>query len=199
MTGVRIYLITDPGIDDVPGAVEQALAAVPHGAAAVQLRDRLASGRQLLAAARRLAPVCRAAGAPLLINDRADVALAVGAGVHLRRDSASAAEVRGLGIERVGMSTHSIGEVKQAAASGCDFVVFGPVFATPGKGEPVGLDALSSAVGQGIPVYALGGVDGSNAASCLRAGAAGVACIRAVLGAARPGQAARALAKEVLS
>jgi thiamine-phosphate pyrophosphorylase len=193
VAGFRILLIADTA-RAAAGVVEWALRALPPGSAAVQLRDREASGRTLWAAADRLAAVMRRVDARLSINDRADVALAVGAdGVHLGRGSASVAECRAQGIATVGVSTHSIDEVRQAATDGADYVVFGPVFETPGKGPPLGLAALERASAVGVPVFALGGVDEGNAAACVRAGAAGVACIRAVLDVADPGSAARRL------
>jgi thiamine-phosphate pyrophosphorylase len=195
--GFRILLIADTA-RAAAGAVDRALRALPAGAAAVQLRDRAASGWTLWAAADRLAAVRRRVDARLLINDRADVALAVGAdGIHLPRHGASVAECRALGIATVGVSTHAIDEVREAARDGADYVVFGPVFETPGKGPPLGLAALERAAALGVPVFALGGVDARNAAACLRAGAAGVACIRAVLDAADPGSAARRLFEAV--
>jgi thiamine-phosphate pyrophosphorylase len=91
----------------------------------------------------------------------------------------------------VSASTHEAAEI--AGAAGADFVVFGPVFPSPGKGPPRGLDELRAAVaGAGVPVFALGGVDENNALSVAACGA-GVACIRAVLGAADPAAAARGL------
>jgi len=199
MATARIHLITDPAIPDPCRAVQEALRELAPGAASVQLRDRRARGADLLGIALRLREICRARGAQLLVNDRMDVALAAGAdGVHLRRDSSSVGEARAFGL-RVGVSTHSVDEVRAAAAEGADYVVFGPVFGTPGKGEPLGLDELARACAQRVPVYALGGVDARNAAGCMRAGATGVACIRAVLQSGDVAGAARLLAGAVFS
>jgi thiamine-phosphate pyrophosphorylase len=108
----------------------------------------------------------------ILINSRADVALATGAdGVHLPSD-APQQTLKGLIVAR---SCHTLEEVKGTKA---DFVCFGPVFDSPGKGSPTGLDLLKSACELGKPVYALGGVNWDNAAACLDAGAAGIAGIR---------------------
>ncbi len=110
----------------------------------------------------------------VLVNSRSDVALATGAdGVHLPAN-APAQVLPGL---LVGRSCHSVEEIRSAAAS-ADFVTFGPVFHTPGKGEALGLKALAAACRQGKPVYALGGVDWENAESCLASGAHGIAGIR---------------------
>ncbi|MFL6465835.1 MAG: thiamine phosphate synthase [Bryobacteraceae bacterium] len=108
----------------------------------------------------------------ILINSRADIALATGAdGVHLPSD----APAQTLGRLLVFRSCHTLEEVKQAQS---DFVTFGPVFDTPSKGKGVGLDALRDACRLGKPVFALGGVDWDNAADCMEAGAKGIAGIR---------------------
>ena len=108
----------------------------------------------------------------ILVNTRADVALATNAdGVHLPA-AAPRESLKGLLVAR---SCHTLQEVKAAEA---DLVTFGPVFESPGKGQAVGLGALQAACGFGKPVFALGGVSWENAAECMRAGAAGVAGIR---------------------
>src|SRR5439155_19107579 len=95
---------------------------------------------------------------------------------------------------RIGMSTHSRAEVMSAAEAGADFVVFGPVFATPSKPNFVtGLAQLAQVVGLGIPVVALGGIEPKNARSCVIAGAVGVACIRSVMSATKISQTVSAL------
>jgi thiamine-phosphate pyrophosphorylase len=173
----RVYVIVD-----VAGA--RALADLRvRASVAVQLRDRAASGRALLTAATHL----REAGHRVYVNDRVDVALAAACeGVHLRTRSVGVAEARTLaaGRLRVAVSLHSIDEVTAARAAGADFCVFGPVFETPGAGKspPVGLAQLGAAAGvasPALPVLALGGVNVANAASCLAAGAQGLAAIRA--------------------
>jgi thiamine-phosphate pyrophosphorylase len=108
----------------------------------------------------------------IFINSRADLALATGAdGVHLPSD-APQQTLPGLLVFR---SCHTLDEVK---SSNADFVTFGPVFETPGKSEPVGLDTLRAACRLGKPVYALGGVNWDNAVDCMHAGAEGIAGIR---------------------
>lgn len=110
--------------------------------------------------------------AKILINSRADIALATGAdGVHLASD-APRETLRGLLTAR---SCHTLDEIRSAHAN---FVTFGPVFDSPGKATPVGLDALRAACRLGKPVFALGGVNWENAAECMHAGAEGVAGIR---------------------
>jgi len=108
----------------------------------------------------------------ILINTRADVAKATGAdGVHLP----AAAPRETLPGLLVGRSCHTIEEVQTAKA---DLVTFGPVFSSPGKGDPTGLDVLAQACRCGKPIYALGGITWENAADCMQAGATGIAGIR---------------------
>lgn len=108
----------------------------------------------------------------ILVNGRSDIAWAAGAdGVHLPA-SAPEAVLPGL---LVGRSCHSLDEVRKAQA---DFVTFGPIFSSPGKGPPLGVASLREAANLGKPVYALGGVNWDNGDECIRQGAIGVAGIR---------------------
>ena len=190
----RIYLITDAAFARF---LPVALAALPAGAALVQLRDKSLPARELLRLARALLPICRAHQAKLLVNDRGDIALAASAdGVHLPADGLAVPEARALlgPSALVGVSCHTADEVARAGSSGASFCVFGPVWETPGKGPPRGVAALAAAArASSIPLFALGGVDARSAPLALAAGAHGVACIRAVLAAVDPGAAARAL------
>jgi thiamine-phosphate pyrophosphorylase len=193
----RLYLITDRNLapdGDLPAALAAPLAA---GVRLVQLREKDLSARDLLALARAVKARTDAAGASLLINDRADVARAVGAaGVHLTSADPPIAEVRAwLGpTALIGASTHSPEEAAAAGTQGASFVTFGPVYDTPSKrgmGAPVGTKALAGAVRvAGVPVFALGGVDAARLPEVRDAGAHGIAVIRAVLGEPDPGAAA---------
>jgi thiamine-phosphate pyrophosphorylase len=108
----------------------------------------------------------------IFVNSRADLALATGAdGVHLPSD-APQQTLPGLLVFR---SCHTLDEVRTSSA---DFVTFGPVFDTPGKGPAVGLDMLKAACQLGKPVFALGGVNWDNAVDCISGGAEGIAGIR---------------------
>ena len=200
----RLYLVTDRHATagrPLVAVVRDALAgtAGARGAVAVQLREKDLGGRDLATLARELREVTRAAGAGLYINDRIDVALAVDAdGVHLGGRSLGPADVARVapGLA-VALSTHTRAEVEAAAQSpNVRFAVFGPIWDTPSKrpyGPPLGLDALRDAATVGLPLVALGGVTAARVAACLAAGAAGVACIRAVSEAADPAAALRAL------
>jgi len=156
----------------------RALAAA--GVGAVQLREKDLDDRALY----ELACRARAALRPplrVLVNGRVDVALAAGAdGVHLPADGLPVAALRarfGPGV-LIGRSAHRLPEVESARDAGADYVTFGPVYETPGKGAPVGLGELARAAAAGIPVYALGGVTLERFGELAGAGVAGVAAIR---------------------
>ncbi len=123
-----------------------------------------------------------APGVRVLVNDRADIAIACGcAGVHLRADSISPIEIRRIAPDGfvISVACHSIEDVLRADAEGADLALLAPIFASPGKGKPLGLDYLAEAAqAVRIPVLALGGVTFENAAQCVAAGARGVAGIR---------------------
>jgi thiamine-phosphate pyrophosphorylase len=197
----RLYLITDRTlVPDLPAAVARALAGIPPGAAAVQLREKDLTTRALFELALALRPICRSRHAPLLVNDRLDVALAAGLdGVHLGGGSVEVADARRLlGDRLVGVSSHS--ETQLSAWAGADFSTFGPAYFTPSKaryGAPVGLAALAAAARTGVPLFALGGVDAARAPEAIRAGARGVAAIRAWLAAPDPAEATAALYEAV--
>jgi thiamine-phosphate pyrophosphorylase len=196
-----VHLVSDRRLaPDLPGRVRAALAGLAPGRAAVHLREKDLGGRELLALARALAAVCRAAGQLLLVNDRVDVALAAAAdGVHLPAAGIPPADARrllGPGA-LVGVSCHSADDVRRARDAGASFATFGPIHDTPSKrryGAPVGLEALRAAAALGFPLVALGGLDAARAPAAFAAGAAGVAAIRAWLEAADPAAAVRALA-----
>jgi thiamine-phosphate pyrophosphorylase len=138
----------------------------------IQVREKDLTARQLFEFTLAVLEVRANRAAKIFVNTRADVALAAGAdGVHLPA-AAPRETPPGLLMAR---SCHTLDEVRLA---GADFVTFGPVFATPGKGGPVGLEALAEACRCGVPVYALGGVNWDNAEACVKAGAAGIAGIR---------------------
>jgi len=170
----------------------------------IQIREKDLSGGALgelvREAMRRVLPTCR-----ILVNDRLDVAWSTGgAGVHLGEQSVPVAEARRFLRERpgggafvVGVSTHSLDAALKAQEGGADYVMFGPVFATPSKakfGAPQGVARLAEVSAQvTIPVIAIGGITQENAQECVRAGASGIAAIRLFQDAADVGVAVRAL------
>ena len=148
----------------------------------IQVRERDVEGRRLLALADRLARRTRGTRTRLVVNDRADVAVAAGLdGVHLRADGPAVSRVRSLGPHGwlVGRSVHGLDEVR--AQSAADYLLFGTMFPTGSKppGTPVqGADALSAAVrATSVPVVAIGGITAARARVCFETGAAGVAAI----------------------
>ncbi len=186
-----VYLVSDrhqTGGRPLGPLIQQAVKA---GIRAVQLRERDLSTRPLLALAEELQGHTRASGAALFVNDRGDLAMALGAeGVHLRSDSMPVGAARKLlGPERlIGVSTHSVEEVVKAEGEGADFAVLGPVYETSSKlayGSPLGLGPIEQAARRcRIPVFAIGGLTASRAREVRLAGAFGVAVISSILGAA---------------
>jgi thiamine-phosphate pyrophosphorylase len=196
----RVYLITDRKLCPGGEILETVERALDGGVLAVQLREKDLLGRELFRLAERMRKLTEGYGARLLINDRADVALGVGAdGVHLGVLSIPPREARRfLGPRAViGCSAHNAEELREAEEGGADFVTFGPVYPTPSKGPfgpPVGIPALASACRTaGIPVFALGGVGPGNLEEVLRAGSFGIALISGIVAAADPRAAAAAL------
>jgi thiamine-phosphate pyrophosphorylase len=195
-----VHLITDRALRaDLVAHARAALSGLPPGRAAVQLREKDLGGRELLALARALLPVCRAAGQRLVVNDRLDVAIAAGAdGVHLPAAGVPAADARrllGPGA-LVGVSCHSAAEAARARDGGASYATVSPVYDTPSKrryGAPVGLEVLAEASRLGLPVVALGGVTAARVTEVRAAGAHGVAVLRAWLEADDPSAAVHAL------
>lgn len=200
----RVLLITDRRQargGDLEATVE---AALEGGIRAVMLREKDLPGREQFRMAERLRLLTDRFRARFLINDRADIARAVGAdGVHLGVRSIRPAAARTLlGPDAlVGCSTHSLGELRTAAAGGADYVTFGPVYATPSKaayGPPVGTEALSRACRESpVPVFALGGVGAGQVRETRRSGAFGIALISGVMAAPDPMAAAGELCRRV--
>ena len=165
-----------------PAAVA-ALVAIGGADVALLLREPGIAATDLTRWADSLLPVCRSAGALLLVHGSAEVALQTGAdGGHLP-EGGSIEDARSLlgAMAWVGASRHDEAGVRAGAAAGADYLTLSPVFASPLKGEPLGLARFSAITrASDVPIVALGGVTASNAAACRLAGAAAVAAIRAV-------------------
>ncbi len=165
--------------------VERLREAVDDGVNLIQVREKNLPARLLSDLVTSALQAVLHSAATIVVNDRVDVALTAGsAGVHLAQHSMPAQIVRstfGPGLT-IGVSTHSLAEAASAYAAGADYIVFGPVFATPGKGPAVGVESLAAvcrAVAP-MPVIALGGIDVNNFHLLQAAEIAGVAAIRSL-------------------
>ncbi|HEX6255931.1 MAG TPA: thiamine phosphate synthase [Euzebyales bacterium] len=195
-----LYLVTDPDLIGDRDLVDVVMAAVDGGATCVQLRDKRATTRQLVEIGERLRAVLAPRGVPLVINDRVDVALAVGAdGVHVGRDDMDPVTARALlGPEAiVGLSVESPADVERAEDLAVDYLGVSPVFDTPTKPDTLdawGLDGLARVRRQSHhTIVAIGGIDRDTVADVAAAGADAVAVVSAVCAAVDPRAAAAEL------
>lgn len=196
----RLYLVTDAGLSRGRSQREIVEAAIRGGVTVVQYREKVASTRTMIAEATALLEVCHAHGVPLIVNDRVDVALAVGAdGVHVGQEDMPAEIARRvIGPARIlGVSVENAEQARRASEAGADYVGASPIFATPTKTDtapPLGLAGLEAiARVSPLPVVAIGGMNAGNAAAMIQAGAAGVAVVSAIVAAEDVEAAARAL------
>jgi thiamine-phosphate pyrophosphorylase len=196
----RLCLVTDRKAVPDGALVAVVEACLGAGLRAVQLREKDLPGGALFRLAGELRALTWRFGARLIVNERADVAVAVSAdGLHLPAAGLPVdAARRVLGHDRLlGVSTHDAAEASAAGRAGADYVVFGPVYETPSKeayGAPQGLDGLAEAcLRSPVPVVAIGGITAERVGDVARAGAAGIAVIRPLLGARDPDVATREL------
>lgn len=171
---IRCY-VTDRRQGDVLSFAARAIA---EGVDMIQVREKDLPGGELFDLVAKIRDLAAGTKTRVLVNDRLDVALAAGVdGVHLPSNGLPASRVRPL-VKFLGVSTHTLEEALAAEIAGADFVVFGPVFGTPGK-NAVGLEPLRKvASGVKIPVLAIGGITLERVKDVLAAGAAGIAGIR---------------------
>jgi thiamine-phosphate pyrophosphorylase len=190
----RLYLIT-AARPDLSAFLE---AAVRGGVDLVQIRDKTLVDEELIPTLHEARDVTRRLGVPLVVNDRPDLAALVGADfAHVGQDDLPVAEARRFGV-RVGLSTHARTEIDGADA---DYIGVGPVYATPTKeGRPaVGLELVRYAAERARqPWFAIGGIDETNVADVVAAGAARIAVVRAIGDATDPERAAALLRRALV-
>ncbi|HKX84681.1 MAG TPA: thiamine phosphate synthase [Pyrinomonadaceae bacterium] len=185
----RIYPITDRKLSGLSHA-EQVRALVEGGASFIQIREKEMSGGAFFEDAKRAMEIAHAAGARILINDRVDIAIVVGAdGVHLGQNDLPPVEARKLlGAKAIiGYSTHNIDQAKQASYLPIDYLAIGPVFTTstkPNADPVVGLEGVQAVrnLANNLSIVAIGGINETNMAAVFEAGADSAAMIGAVLG-----------------
>jgi thiamine-phosphate pyrophosphorylase len=187
-----LYVVLDRSVARERDLDEILAAAIDGGCRMVQLREKEWPSGRLLPFAERLQARCRAAGVTFIINDRVDLALAVGAdGVHLGQDDLPARLARPLlrpGMI-LGISTHNVAQARAAQAHGADYVAVGSMFPTRSKAEfeLVGPDLLRKLRGEiRVPLIGIGGITADNVQEVIQAGADGVAVISAVCAADDP-------------
>lgn len=162
---------------------ELAVAMIEGGSRVIQLRLKSNPTQRNLEDADKVAEQCRRHGVIWIVNDRADIALLTGAGLHLGQDDLPAATARGLMGEMaiIGLSTHNASQMRAATLEPVDYVAIGPVFATASKDQPdpeVGLEGITQVrMLTNLPMIAIGGITRDNAESVLDAGADSVAVI----------------------
>ncbi len=186
----RIHAVTDGAVLELVDLAARARSLAKADGVALHARSSLIGGRRLT----ELAVTFKGTGAPVFVNDRADVATIVGArGVHLPAKGLPIAAVRGIvgGELLIGRSTHSADEARRAADQGADYVCLGPIWETashPGR-RPLGPHVIADA--RSIPVIAIGGVTPGRTRLCIEAGAYGVAAVSALWHDPDPGAVAR--------
>lgn len=184
----RLHVLTDYHFQQRHSHAQLARLVIQGGADMIQFREKYAPVRHALHAADRIAAVCRDEGVPLIVDDRLDVALAVGAqGLHLGQLDLPVSRARRiLPAEFVlGASASTLQQALQAQEEGADYIGFGPVFPTHSKDNPAsvkGLDTLASVCSVlSIPVIAIAGITAERVRPVLAAGAWGVAVMSAIV------------------
>jgi len=185
----RLYPILDTGVLETHGLglVEATAAMLEGGARILQIRHKGLWSPAVFEDAREVALLCLQAGAIPIINDRADIAKLLGAGLHLGQDDLSPSDARALLGDgaMIGYSSHNAAQLRDAAAEPVDYVALGPIFGTSSKQNPdpvVGIDELRRCRALvGKPLVGIGGITRENACAVFEAGADAVAVIADLL------------------
>jgi thiamine-phosphate pyrophosphorylase len=202
---LRLYAILDPEVAGGRSMTELARLLASGGATLVQWRDKKRETRVMVEEARAVHAILRSANVPLLINDRVDVALAVGAeGVHVGQEDMTATDARRLLGPRavIGLTINTVAQAEAAPVDLIDYAGIGGVFATTSKNDakpPIGLAGLAGITevlrrrAPGFPVCGISGITSANAADVIAAGADGISVISALSLQGDPAAAARNL------
>ena len=196
-----IYLVTDEGCLQGRALLDCVREALEGGVTLVQYRAKTASSAEMYAEALQLKALCDSFNVPLIINDRLDIAMAVGAaGVHLGQDDLPCAVARRILGEDyiIGVSAHNPAEAKAALQSGADYLGCGAVFGTATKADvkKLGTDGLAAICkAKGLPVVGIGGVTADNYREVRAAGADGAAIVSGILAQPDISATVRAIAK----
>ena len=200
-----LYLVTDRGLARGRSTVEVVKAAVSGGVTCIQLREKDCSTLEFIEQARAIKNFLGARKIPLIINDRLDVALAVGAdGVHLGQKDMPLEMARKIAGPSmlIGISAESVQDAIEAENGGADYLGVSPIYATPTKTDtapPLGIQGLREIKNRvKIPLVGIGGLNNSNAAEVIRNGADGVAVVSAIVAAEDPETAAMNL-KQIIN
>ena len=195
---IRLYVLLTTGLCK-GDPLDVAAAAIDGGADCIQLREKLLPDRGLLALALRLRKLTSDADVMMIVNDRPDIAAAVGAdGVHLGQDDLPISAARRVLAPRmiVGRSTHTLDQARAASAEAADYIAVGPMFATATKdaGPIAGIETFAQVAAEITrPLIVIGGIDAGNVESLVTAGVSRVAACSAVIAAEDPAAAARAI------
>lgn len=184
-----IYLITGGDItqqnfsEKFPEIFKIIKIAIENEISLIQVREKKLSARLIFELTAKVVQIAKNSETKILVNDRADIALAANAdGVHLTSNSLEAQVIRRFFPPAfvIGVSAHTLSAAENAKRQGADFATFSPIFNSPGKGQPKGLSKLRevSEKLKGFPIVALGGIERTNYKSVLKTGAAGFAAIR---------------------
>ena len=188
----HLYGILDTGYVERERLLPVLRSLIQGGVDLIQLRAKKQTPEEILAIARELAPICREAGIPFILNDHPELVQEAGAdGAHVGQDDLSVAEARRLAgpDALIGKSTHSLDQALVAALETPDYIGFGPLFATPTKPDytPIGTEQIRTVhAALNLPIFCIGGVRLSNLHAVLAAGAQRVVIVSDLLQAADP-------------
>lgn len=201
---LSLYLVTrrdSIGIEEFLTIIH---AAVSGGATVIQLREKDTSAREIIDLGKRLILLLQPLGIPLIINDRVDIAHAVGAdGVHLGQSDLNVAEARAILGKKaiIGISVESLQQAKTAIKEDVDYLAASPIFHTKTKTDcaaPWGLNGLKQlCITSGCPVVAIGGINEANVREVMLCGAAGVALVSAIFDSCCPKTAAQTIIRRI--